>query len=240
MNAFQKILGVFVETVGPELSKHRNIFPCQDKSYLNGRISLSICMEATEERNHALYTLIHPDTNEPFYVGITNNPKRRMREHWKNRSRKKGHNPKKHKVIEDLKSRNLRFEMQILESGLSEAEALRLESARIKEMKDRYRLVNISVLSSFGPNADPQWRERFEAGMRKRYGEDWQPKKKKPRKTRADYFQPVIRIEADGTETRYPSMRIAGDANGFGSKNGIFQAVKTGCRAGGFHWKKAT
>ena len=121
----------------------------------------------------------------PFYVGITTNPKSRLKDHRANRRRlKPGFNWKQYKFVYQLKKAGIRLSMKIIAEGLSKIDAEDMEEAEMKRLRSLgYQLTNIAKRGSkpqprSSNSSNRSWREAFEASMRKLYGEDWKPKPK--------------------------------------------------------------
>lgn len=97
-------------------------------------------------KKYYLYELVNPENNDPFYVGITNNPKKRLKGHCYLGTRQFKTNPFKAKIIFNLKTIGLKPIMNILISNLLIEEAKKLEIETIFEYRKKYgeKITNIS------------------------------------------------------------------------------------------------
>lgn len=88
-------------------------------------------------RKYYLYVLMDPILKSPKYVGITNNPKERLRSHLKDNSI-----TKKTKWINSLKSQNLSPIMKPLKETSNVREVIEWEIKYIEKLKNKYDLTN--------------------------------------------------------------------------------------------------
>jgi predicted GIY-YIG superfamily endonuclease len=77
-----------------------------------------------KERGYTIYALIDPRDSSIRYIGITDNPDQRLKEHLRGR----GGNPPKRNWVYELRQIGLVPIMQPLETGLSLPAALERES----------------------------------------------------------------------------------------------------------------
>lgn len=88
-------------------------------------------------RTYYLYALIDPILEVPKYVGITNNPKERLRKHLEDKS-----TTKKTKWIQNLKNGGKVPSMKVLKSTTDVQEVIKWEVDTIREFSTLYPLTN--------------------------------------------------------------------------------------------------
>jgi hypothetical protein len=95
-----------------------------------------------KERGYTIYALIDPRDSSIRYIGITDNPDQRLKEHLRGR----GGNPPKRNWVYELRQIGLVPIMQPLETGLSLPAALERESFLIQHyLNSGNALVNLRV-----------------------------------------------------------------------------------------------
>lgn len=95
--------------------------------------------------SYSLYELVNPIDNLPFYIGLTDNPTRRIGEHCYITKKDWIENPFKTKIIYNLKKQSLEPIMNVLFDNLTEKEVVDLEIHMIEVMRIlQYPLTNIS------------------------------------------------------------------------------------------------
>src|SRR5260370_18737051 len=96
----------------------------------------------TKERGYTIYALIDPRDSSIRYIGITDNPDQRLKEHLRGR----GGNPPKRNWVYELRQLGLVPIMQPLETVLSLPAALERESFLIRHyLNSGNELVNLLV-----------------------------------------------------------------------------------------------
>ena len=88
-------------------------------------------------RNYYLYALYDPIFKIPKYIGISNNPKRRFKEHLEDLS-----NTRKTRWIKTLKNKNLLPILKIIKETDDVHKVIKWEQQSITKLKDKYDLVN--------------------------------------------------------------------------------------------------
>lgn len=88
-------------------------------------------------RKYYLYALIDPNLNSPKYIGITNNPDRRLQEHIEDTAI-----TKKTKWISSLKEGGKLPSIEILRETDNVNEVIEWEKQFIKDLADKYNLTN--------------------------------------------------------------------------------------------------
>ncbi|SRR6266496_5858610 len=95
-----------------------------------------------KERGYTIYALIDPRDSSIRYIGITDNPDQRLKEHLRGR----GGNPPKGNCVYELRQLGLVPIMHLLETGLSLPAALERESFLIQHyLNSGNALVNLRV-----------------------------------------------------------------------------------------------
>ena len=90
-----------------------------------------------------IYQLVSSDEKIPFYVGKTNNPKRRLNEHINESLRKKNHSPKKESHIREILNRGADVIMNVLTEV--ETDWREIETFYIQSLSSQYQLVNAEM-----------------------------------------------------------------------------------------------
>lgn len=128
------------------------------------------------ERNRILYQFVD-NNNIPFYVGITNNYKRRLNEHLL--VLKKGKNgktwPVYNKIRKLIREENYQLKMEIVKNNLTFEEAKHLEIKTIAEYrKNNIKLYNLTAggdgITGYKPVFTKEWRKKLSEAKK---GDKW-------------------------------------------------------------------
>lgn len=103
------------------------------------------------KHNWNVYYLICPYKNIIRYIGISQNPERRIKEHLSSTERMKKENPYKYNWIEKIKRKNLKPKLEIAFSNLSFDQAFLLEETLIQAFK----AMNPKDITNIAPSNKP-------------------------------------------------------------------------------------
>lgn len=99
----------------------------------------------SSKKKYSLYELVDPRNGEPFYIGITTNPKQRQRDHCATHKKEMKDNPLKTQRVVEIKSAKLKPAIRVLVEDLDYEDACKLEVKTIKEKRlQGYDITNIS------------------------------------------------------------------------------------------------
>lgn len=104
-----------------------------------------------QKRDWNVYYLICPYKNVIRYIGISQDPKRRLKEHLASTERMKKENPYKYNWIQKMKRKNLEPKLEIAFSSLSFNEAFALEETLIQAFKT----MNPKDVTNIAPSNKP-------------------------------------------------------------------------------------